>query len=253
MFKEKKPAILVLVLVLVIAALALWAILGLGSSKLSEEKKEQIEDAWEQAHQWHWESRGSRGCRYYGNYDGYDIVFYATNTITATQIVIADITFEYNYAFDLFAYKDDAIYQLKALYKSGEISADSIAKISQMHNSDLEKRPAISDDLQSQIQQAWFLSERQLHWNTEEAQKGSARYYGTHEGYDIFLFVNDVPPNCLSYYSSVIASSRFEFDCSCTIYARKDSSIYRLRDLYNSGEISEDAVEAIAKQHKKNS
>ena len=248
--KNKKPLILILALAIILIV-ALIIIFNSGAPKLNDTKKAELDAAWKESCLWHWEDAGSRGCRYYGNYDGYDVVFYPTNTLTTAQIVINEVVFEYNYTFELIAYKDDSVYELKAMFKNGNISADSITEIAHMHNTETEKLPAISDDLKARIEQAWFASERQLRWDTKENQKGSARYYGTHDGFDIFLFVNDVPPNCLSYYSSVIATTRFEFDCSCTLYAYQNGNVYRLRDLYNSGGISAKAVASVAKLHEK--
>ncbi len=75
------------------------------------------------------------GIRYYGTYNGYDIVISPLNgfTLTSGRIIIADYSFEYRYAFLLFAYKDGVAVPLGKVYNDDLLSDEQLGKIYQCY------------------------------------------------------------------------------------------------------------------------
>ena len=148
-----KKISLFLVLVLVIGALSACA----GSMpKLSEEKKVEIEDTWYTQYRWRWHDEGGR-CRYYGTYEGYDILFNQMGELFADVIgtqKIAGIEFFSGNPFNFYGYRDGKLYEVHELYEQGKLSAESIASAAEIHNSE-EKTLPLSDERKEEISRAW--------------------------------------------------------------------------------------------------
>ena len=74
--------------------------------------------------------------RYYGNHEGYDIVIYDNPTVTwdgIGYVIAGGYMFEHGDTPAIVGYKDGVIYDLDELYKNGEISKESMAKIYQYY------------------------------------------------------------------------------------------------------------------------
>ena len=73
--------------------------------------------------------------RYYGNYDGYDIVFFKNRTPVQIEagLQIEEYLFEYGTPFSIIGHKDGVTYGLEELYENGKISKESLGKIYQCH------------------------------------------------------------------------------------------------------------------------
>jgi len=139
-----KKISLFFVLVLVIGALSACA----GSvPELSEEKKAEIEDTWYAQYEWTWYDNGGR-CRYYGTYEGYDLIFHQMGDILLDVVgtkVIAGIEFYCGNSFNFYGHRDGKIYEVAELYESGALSKESIAAAAEIHNSE-EKTLPLSDE-----------------------------------------------------------------------------------------------------------
>jgi hypothetical protein len=107
--------------------------------QLSEEKRVEISEAWQrhsgQELLWYHEAdphAASRGMRYYGSGNGYDILFMPSDMQAVMDVQIAGKLFSDN-VFDLYAYKDGQFYDLKETYQAGLISEKTVHKAAQLH------------------------------------------------------------------------------------------------------------------------
>lgn len=248
----KKPVrwfLLVCALAIVIGVVISVISAARNNAELSEEQKAQISQDWLGQFVWTWKDEGSAsGCRYYGEHEGYQIILRPILSLEPMETQIADEIFSLNSEFELLAFQGEQIYDLKSLYRDGKISKESISTIAKNH-SGTEELPPLTDAEKDALEALWKDRCCSLIWDTGEKQKNSARYYGKYSDYEVFLHVEEVPPNCLSYYLYKIGGSSFEMDCSAVFYAYKNGHFFRLRELYSGGLLDEKAIADVAKKH----
>lgn len=247
--KKKSPLKKLLIPALAVVLVAVIVILCLPNKQnapLTEEQMAKISEAWLAQHRWRWDDSSSR---YYGEFEGYHIVFRPYSSLEPLDIVIADEVFSCENEFNLIACKGDTLTELSDLYKAGSISKESVAAIAALHRGDSSSWPELDDAEKKRIENLWLQENIAMKWDSGEYQKRSTRYYGTYNGYIVFLNVTAVPPDSLSYYRYNIAGSVFESSCSATIYGYKDGQIYRLQNLYTDGIFNEKVIADIAKKH----
>lgn len=130
-----------IVFLLVILSLLLCSC-GSSSVELSDSKRQEIEAAWNEEFgsgpgMWFDPENietGYAAPRYYGNYEGYDIIFEKTDLAVISTEAIAGETFEGRSSFILWAYSNGEFIFLKDAYEEGLISANSIKKIAKIHS-----------------------------------------------------------------------------------------------------------------------
>ena len=71
--------------------------------------------------------------RYYGNYNGYEIIFLPSPLCAVTEIEIAGCHFSYSSVFNIFAYKDGSFHKLENAYESEWLSEEDILEIARVH------------------------------------------------------------------------------------------------------------------------
>ena len=76
----------------------------------------------------------SRDVRYYGNYNGYEILFVSTPLCVDTTIGISECSFTYCNYFNLYAYKDGVFHKLENAYEANMINSNDVYKIAEMHD-----------------------------------------------------------------------------------------------------------------------
>ena len=242
-----------LVLVLVTGALSACA----GSMPtLTDEKKAEIENAWYAQYKWCWQDDPDGGyCRYYGKYEGYDIVFVIPaqlddmlTAVVGTK-VIAGIKFYCGTTFSLYGYRNGKIYEVYELYKAGELSAESIAAAAEIHDT-AGKTLYLSEQEKEAIEQAWVVEHHGLLWDSEEKQTDAIRYYGTFDGYDIVYYIAGVSPYHNDHRSLPIEGISFEYDCDSNIYGFRDGEYDFIYNLYEEGKLSRESIAEIAKIHR---
>jgi len=243
-----------LVLVLVIGALSACA----GSMpKLSEEKKAEIEDAWYAQYEWHWVDDPNGGfCRYYGNYEGYDIIFVISGPLDSMWAdvvdtkVIAGIEFYSGMPCSLYGYRNGKIYEVHELYNSGELSAESIAAAAEIHNTG-GKTLYLSEQEKEAMRRAWAVERHGLLWNSEEKQTDAIRYYGTFDGYDIVYCIHGVSQYNDDGRTISIDGILIEYDCDSNIFGFQDGEYDFIAGLYEEGKLSRESIAEIAKIHQR--
>jgi len=249
-----KKISLFLVLVLVIGALSACA----GSMpKLSEEKKVEIEDTWYTQYRWRWHDEGGR-CRYYGTYEGYDILFNQMGELFADVIgtqKIAGIEFFSGNPFNFYGYRDGKLYEVHELYEQGKLSAESIASAAEIHNSE-EKTLPLSDERKEEISRAWYNENQSLIWNSWEDQVRSAVYYGNFNGYDIVFQIYDVSGPRRDGKESYTWTKVGDFKFTCknyffSIIGYNNGTYKTLHTLYDEGLMDDDTVAQILEIHER--
>lgn len=249
-YSRKKILLLAAIAVVLVGLIVLLCLPNKADAPLTEEQMNQISQDWLQHYSWVWYDEGHvNGCRYYGEFDGYQIVFRPYSSMEPLEVYIANQRFYCENEFNIYGYKDNKLTELSDLYDAGYVSQDNIIAIAAVHNGDRNSWPTLDEDTKALVETLWHAQNTELNWDSGEYLKRSTRYYGTYEGYIFFLNVSAVPPHSLSYYRYVIAGSTFEMSCSATFYGYKDGRFFRMRDLYDDGIISEKTVAAIAEKH----
>lgn len=108
--------------------------------------------------------------------------------------------------------------------------------------------PKLSRWKRNRIEKAWSESYSSgLYW-VESPDKRGDRYYGTYQGYDIFLLGSwdGVAVNC----TITVGEQKFGYPQGFGLYAHKNGKIISLKDLYEDGKISDESVAAAAKIHR---
>lgn len=133
---------------------------------LSADQIQQIENDWYTATGsalgvWGDVESATEGVRYYGTYDGYDILFRPIHGEAETQLVIEDITFVHNNIFEIYSYRDGSFTLLRDLCQDGVLNMAAIRTISTFHM-DYETRmtdgntPSISVDAEELMKLAFL-------------------------------------------------------------------------------------------------
>ena len=81
---------------------------------------------------WH-SQENPTGIRYYGDYDGFSVIFDPGQLTSITEIEIADEIFIHSCSFVIYAYNEGEFFHLKDAYEKGLITKESITKISNIH------------------------------------------------------------------------------------------------------------------------
>ena len=124
--------------------------------------------------------------RYYGTYEGYDVVFQQTWQAAVTTKTIAGQAFTHGSSFILYAHKDGNLLMLSDVYEDGLISKESIVAAREYHNqctlsgmiSTCRPHP-INKEHEEAIQQNWAqISDEPFGtWYSEENPNGNWRVY----------------------------------------------------------------------------
>lgn len=75
------------------------------------------------------------GVRYYGTYDGYDILFRPTGDDAITQLEVEDVTFEHRRGFEIYAYRDGSFTPIKELASQGKLTGGTLTELLTLHRS----------------------------------------------------------------------------------------------------------------------
>lgn len=253
-----KKISLFLVLALVITTLSACASSGISKPVLTKEKKGELENGWydwitseQYSLKWYGdEGVTDYGIRYYGNFSGYDIIFQPSGLTVLDGVTIGGVQFKGTSSFKLYACKSGYFAELKQLYEESGISTEEISDIAKIHNGDPADWPTADAETRAVFRHEWAKHYYGMVWNDKADQPYNARYYGNVEGYDILYVVLRVPPDCADYREYTIGETKFEDDCSANIYGYLDGKLTFVRNLYEEGSLSAEAVEEIAKVHR---
>ena len=107
---------------------------------LAEEKKQKIETAWLSEHEsfpcFDDSTTGqTEGLRYYGTYQGYDILFYDGFSILdeAGAVQVGCLSFRHGYKFCLYAFQNGVFYDLSEIYDTNLFNDTALLLVAQAH------------------------------------------------------------------------------------------------------------------------
>lgn len=129
----------------VLVALVMFSLMGCQpevsgmSIPLTEEKKQEINDAWKAKYGHGLSWGGSGGCIYYGTYGDCIVFFEQGQLTTMTTINIAGQEFIYGWSFLLRVYRNGEFMELEQAYEDGYITKSQIKELAKYHKSLNEK------------------------------------------------------------------------------------------------------------------
>ena len=228
---------------------------------LSEEKKYEIESAWNGATGyefggWFMESddTSTDGVRYYGSYEGYDILFASQDICEITTETIGDIEFEHNFSFALYAYKDGRFHSLKDAYDSGLITDESLKKIGRNH-AIIERKlyPIInlpnSDEALFGQMKAAFLRQF-VHEDGWSGNDLKIVYYGDFEGAHV-AFINGILAYTQALTSETIDGLTFHYNTGQKLLVFYDGELMGLQAAFDRGYLTHESLVQIHRAFRK--
>lgn len=233
-----------------------------------EARKRDIEKAWlaEKGSAVIWDSDDNAdswtyGVRYYGTYNGYDILFCPKRGVVPCEpVYIPGASISCHVAFDIYAYRDGVFLPLLDAYQDDLISVDDARQIRDAHIARNREAllldmkdcgvPAISEEKMLELDDAFYAQEGyRFNWcNPAAKDHTSDRYYGTHGGYGI-LFTSSIGP--LEMISTVtIGDYSFKHAMQFELYAHRDGEFRPLKEIYDDGLISDQSIAEIYEAHR---
>ena len=88
-------------------------------------------------------------------------------------------------------------------------------------------------------------SAKDILWADETPSGAGRRYYGTDNGYVILCGIGG--PECR--WTIEIGEYVFKYSCHFWLWAYKDGELFQLKDVYEQGLISDDAIQAAWERH----
>lgn len=231
---------------------------GVSPHSLSEDKINEIEDAYNEKFVFSSDSHSLRGLYpYLGNYKGFDIFVNFGNLFIIDIKNIGGEVFYYPSSFNLHAYKNGELLFLEEVFDQGKLDIDDIKAISirfknymYIYNAarsdqyrKIEKKksnnadiPLLNDDYStSKLLNAW--EER-----FESKPSHNLIYYGTFDGCDVF-YLNGMAQ---TFTEKWFGEELFYFFPENRIYAYKDNKMFTVEEAFERGILSEENIANIS-------
>lgn len=212
--------------------------------QLTAEKMEEIEAAWlaSKGHRPGWyteaDSQPVDGLRYYGSYNGYDILFEGTELTCVTTKEIGGVSFTCAQSFVLYAYSDGVFYELEEAFAHGLISEENLQEAAKIHLS-YQDRLFASDDV-IEAMKAAFLSQyvTKGDWTTADL---TVIYYGEYDGAHVG-FINGIFGYTQALTSETVGKFTFRYNTGQKLQLYYDGQLMSLKDAYDKGILTDEAV-----------
>ncbi len=220
---------------------------------LTEEKIQEIEQAWlasmGELPQWYIDLQGrpAAGIRYYGTYNGFDILFKGTAVGADTTKTIGGVSFTYSNSFVLYAYADGVFYELEEAYADGLISQESLKAAADIHLG-YENRVHGNSNVIEAMKLA-FLSKYVTDgdWSTKDL---SVVYYGEYDGAHVG-FINGIFGYTQALCTEMVGQYAFHYNTGQKLQVYYDGQIMGLKEAYDQGILSDEAVGLLYKAYAK--
>lgn len=220
------------------------AVLGVTVEQLTAAKMEEIAAAWlaNMGHRpgWYTEGNGQPvdGLRYYGTYNGYDILFERTQLTCVTTKEIGGISFTCPQSFVLYAYSDGVFYDLEEAFDKGLISQENLQEAAKIHLS-YQNRFYVSNDGIEAMKEA-FLAQYVTggDWTTADL---TVIYYGEYDGAHVG-FINGIFGYTQALTSEKVGKFTFQYATGQKLQVYYDGQLMGLKDAYDKGILSDEAV-----------
>lgn len=224
---------------------------------LTVEKMQEIETAWLAANNsqmiWYSEALGAPadGIRYYGNYNGYDILFEPTNQEVITKVEIAGVSFCHNNSFALYVYRDGTFVNISDAFANGLITEEDLTEAAKLHLT-YENRlfqqflPGTDNDVIEAMKTAFL--EQFIHEEGRTTAELSVIYYGEYDGAHVG-FINGILFYTQAFTSETVGNVTFHYKTGQKLLVYYDGELMRLGEAYDRGILSDDAVVSLHKAY----
>lgn len=218
-------------------------------------KKLEIENAWLQVNgrelgAWYSEEDGKAidGIRYYGSYDGLDILFESGQLTAVTSQKIGDATFSHSSSFRLLAYQNGTFYDLKDAYEDGKVSDETLELLASLHLQYEQRlypifsQPPMDGDVLEQMKQAFL--KQYVEEGMGTTKDLTVIYYGEYDGAHVG-FINGILHYTQAFNSEKIGNFTFQYTTGQKLLVYYDGALMGLRQAYEEGILSDEAVGAL--------
>ncbi len=215
---------------------------------LSAAWKQQVEQDWytatgETLGSWDDALADDDGIRYYGNHNGYDILFRPTGDAAVTNLKIEDVTFTYSTTFEIYAYRDGNFTPIKELTAQGKLSDGNLAEMLAVHRAygmsstdpGTLPGPMLTAEAQEKMKLA-FLEEHNLveKYTTSDL---SVAYYGQY-GEAHVGFINGIMMYTQALTSETIAGVTFRYNTGQKLQVYFEGELMGLQEAYDRGALT---------------
>ena len=208
-----------------------------GDSRMSE-----IENAWYTATgtafgDWEDGAAVTEGTRYYGTYNGYDILFRPTHGEAETHLCVADVSFSHWNTFEIFAYCDGSFATLEDLSASGVLSTTDIRMLSLTHlayQGYLKDATGPMHDLDKLDQMKLAFLQQLVDDPRYTTADLSVTYYGEYSGAHVG-FINGILMYTQALTSETVGGVTFRYNSGQKLLVYFEGELMNLGEAYDRG------------------
>lgn len=227
------------------------------AAQLTEEKKQEIEQIWVATlgqTNWYSEESGQivDGLRYYGSYDGFDVLFNATDSATATSQQIGNAEFAHSGSFVLYAYADGQLRPLDEIFDEGLITEEALSLIATLHEQYQRKlyplftHPAQNGEILEQMELAFlkqFITEDG--WTTGDL---TVVYYGEYDGAHVG-FINGILNYTQAFCSETVGGITFRYSTGQKLLVFSNGELMSLQEAYERDVMTKESLISLHKAY----
>lgn len=227
------------------------------TDQLTEEKKQEIEQIWVATlgqTNWYSEESGQPvdGLRYYGSYDGFDVLFSATDSATATSQQIGNAEFAHNGSFVLYAYADGQLRPLDEVFDEGLITEEALSLIATLHEQYQRKlyplfaHPSVNGEIIQQMKLAFlkqFITEPG--WTTGDL---TVVYYGEYDGAHVG-FINGILNYTQAFWTDTVGGISFHYRTGQMLLVFFEGELMDLQEAYERDIMTKESLIALHKAY----
>lgn len=191
------------------------------------------------------------GVRYYGAYDGYDIIFLPNGDDAITNLEVEGVIFSHNTGFELYAYQDGSFKPLQEICTVGAISSAELKELSLRHlayETRVERPmiPSLTPTITLDVQQGMKVAFLQQ-FVTEEghtAAELSVSYYGEYGGAHVG-FINGILMYTQALTSEMVGGVTFRYNTGQKLLVYFEGELMRLGEAYDRGILTKEHLTAL--------
>lgn len=229
---------------------------GIALVPLSTAWKQQVEEDWAAATgtdlgAWENVVEHVDGIRYYGCYNGYEILFRPTGDDAVTDLEIENVTFSHTTTFEIFAYQDGEFIPIKDLAEQGELTNGNLVELVAVHRaygrSSIDPEGPVVTLETLELMKVAFLNQfvRDEQYTTADL---SVVYLGEYSGAHVG-FINGILMYTQALTSDNIDGVIFRYNTGQKIQVFFEGELMGLPEAYERGILSRDDLLAIQKEH----
>lgn len=187
------------------------------------------------------------GVRYYGSYDGYDILFRPTGDDAITQLEVEDVTFEHRNGFEIYAYRSGTFTPIKELASQGKLPQGALVELVAMHRS-YEGRSAGTQDsvlTANTMEQMKLAFLKAYDLSSEYTTRDlSVVYYGQYGDAHVG-FINGIMSYTQALTNDTIDGITFRYNTGQKLQVVCEGQLMSLKEAYEQGFLTREDLVAI--------